>query len=142
MQIVLDTSVLYAGVRSAHGASRVILALLADRKLTAVLTPAIFLEYEERLLGDPALHALGLTDQALIDLLDELASLSARVRIDIRWRPVSTDPDDDMVIECAVNGQADMIITFNTRDLRMATEQFGIPVVTPAEFLAGFGGPT
>jgi len=80
-----------------------------------VLTPALFLEYEERLISDPALHALALTDQDLINVLDELAALSMRIRVDIRWRPVSDDPDDDMVIECAVNGQADLIITFDER---------------------------
>lgn len=142
MRIVLDTNVLYAGLRSPQGASRVILELLADRKLTTVLTPALFLEYEERLLGDSALHALGLTDQLLRHVLDELAALSLRVRVDIRWRPVSADPDDDMVIECAVNGQAAMIMTFNTRDLHVAYDRFGIPVLTPPEFLLQFGSLT
>lgn len=139
MLIVLDTSVFYAGLRSAQGASRVILELLAAGRLTAVLTPALFLEYEERLLGDPALYAVGLTDQSLIEMLDDLAALSHRIRIDIRWRPVSADPDDDMVIECAVNGQADVLLTFNKRDLYVAYERFGIPVLTPREFLAQFG---
>jgi putative PIN family toxin of toxin-antitoxin system len=142
MRIVLDTNILYAGLRSALGASRVILELLVAQKLTTVLTPALFLEYEERLIGDPALHALGLTDQDLSAVLDEFAALSRRVRIDIRWRPMSADPDDDMVIECAVNGQADSIITFNTRDLRVASDRFGILVLTPREFLAQFGSPT
>jgi putative PIN family toxin of toxin-antitoxin system len=139
MRIVLDTSVLYAGIRSSRGAARVILELLVERKLTAVLTPALFLEYEARLCGDPALHTLGLTDEDLVAFLDELAALCVRVRIDIRWRPVSPDPDDDMVIECAVNGSADIIITFNIRDLQQAYELFGITVLTPAEFLSQFG---
>jgi hypothetical protein len=96
-----------------------------------------------------------LTDQDLINVLDELATLSRRIRIDIRWRPVSADPDDDMVIECAVNGQADLIIAFNTRDLRVAYDRFGILVLTAQvrrilgfetrfqvyEFLAAHGVP-
>ena len=115
MRIVLDTNILYAALRSPQGASRIILELIVDQKLTMVLTPALFLEYEERLIGDSALHALALTDQDLINVLDELAALSMRIRVDIRWRPFSVDPDDDMVIECAVNGQADLIITFDER---------------------------
>lgn len=55
VRIVLDTSTLYAGIRSSRGASRVILELVADDKIEAVITPALFLEYEERLRGDPAL---------------------------------------------------------------------------------------
>ena len=139
MRIILDTNVLYAGLRSPQGASQVILELLADQKLTTVLTPALFLEYEERLLGDSALHALGLTDEILVDVLDELAALSLRVRVDIRWRLVSADPDDDMVIECAVNGQAAVIMTFNVRDLKVADDRFGIPVLTPREFFLQVG---
>ena len=141
MRIVLDTNILYAALRSPQGASRVILELVVGQKLTMVLTPALFLEYEERLIGDPALHALALTDQDLINVLDEIAALSMRIRIDIRWRSVSVDPDDDMVIECAVNGQADLISTFHTRDLRVAYDRFGILVLTPREFLAQFGNP-
>ncbi len=139
MLIVLDTSVLYAGLRSAQGASRVILESLATGRLTTVLTPALFLEYEERLLGDPVLHAFGLTDKNLIEVLDDIAALSHRVHVDIRWRPVSAAPDDDMVIECAVNGQAEVLLTFNKRDLYVAHERFGISVLTPREFLAQFG---
>jgi putative PIN family toxin of toxin-antitoxin system len=139
MRIVLDTNVLYAGIRSSRGASRVILEMLAEEKMTAVLTPALFLEYEEHLRGDVALQALGLTDEDLVAFLDELVARSVRVRIYWLWRPVSPDPDDDMVIECAINGRAEAIVTFNTRDLQQVPDLFGIPVFTPTEFLAHFG---
>jgi hypothetical protein len=46
-----------------------------------------------------------------------------------------------MVIECAVNGQADLIITFNTRDWRVAYDRFSILVRTPRELLTQFGSP-
>ena len=108
-------------------------------RLMAVLTPALFLAYEARLCGASALHALGLTDKDLVAFLDELAALSVRVRIDIRWRPVSPDPDDDLVIECAINGSADMIIPCNTRAPQPARDRFGIRVLTPAALLRQFG---
>jgi hypothetical protein len=44
-----------------------------------------------------------------------------------------------MVIECAINGGAEVIVTFNTRDLQPAHERFGILVLTPAAFLGYFG---
>lgn len=141
MHIVLDTNVLYAGIRSSRGASRVILELLVAGHLTAVLTPALFLEYEERLRGDATLHGLGLTDADLVAFLDELVARSRRVRLYWLWRPVAPDPDDDMVIECAVNGHAEAIVTFNTRDLQPAQDCFGILVLTPAAFLMRFGRP-
>ena len=123
MHIGLDTNVLYAGIRSSRGASRVILELLAEGHLTAVLTPALVLEYEERLCGDATLHGLGLTDDDLVAFLDELVARSLCTRIYWLWRPVAPDPDDDMVIECAVNGRTEVIVAFNTPDLQQAHDR-------------------
>jgi len=85
------------------------------------------------------LHGLGLTDADLVAFLDELIARSLRVRVYWLWRPVAPDPDDDMVVECAVNGCAEVIVTFNTRDLQPAYDRFGILVLTPAAFLRRFG---
>jgi len=53
---------------------------------------------------------------------------------DIRlWRPVLSDADDDRVLETAVNGRADAIVTFNRRHFVSVTKQFGIAVLSPAE---------
>ncbi len=50
------------------------------------------------------------------------------------------DADDDMVLEVAVNGQADAIVTFNRRDFRAATERFGIEVLLPGAAIERLGG--
>ena len=52
-----------------------------------------------------------------------------------RWRPVAADPDDDMVVETAINGGADLIATFNIADMRVGAEGFGIAAVRPAAVL-------
>jgi predicted nucleic acid-binding protein len=57
------------------------------------------------------------------------------------WRPTLRDPDDDMVLEAAVNGQAHAIVTFNRRDFRPAMEKFGIEVLTPGAAVERLGGP-
>ena len=139
MRLVLDTNVLYAGIRSARGASRILLELVETGVIELALTPALFLESEEQLQGDTALHALGLTDIELNAFLDELAAKSHLVRIDIRWRPVSPDPDDVMVIEAAANGNAVGIVTFNTRDFLRAQALFRLALFTPKGFLIRFG---
>ncbi len=51
------------------------------------------------------------------------------------WRPQLRDPNDEMVLETAVNGRADAIVTFNVRDFATAPGQFGIEVLKPAEVL-------
>jgi len=54
------------------------------------------------------------------------------VRSFFRWRPQLSDPGDELVLEAAVNGQAEAIVTFNQSHLREA-RNFGIAVIRPAE---------
>jgi predicted nucleic acid-binding protein len=46
------------------------------------------------------------------------------------------DADDDMVLETAVNGRADAIVTLNKRDFAASAKTFGIPIVSPGEAVA------
>jgi predicted nucleic acid-binding protein len=64
-------------------------------------------------------------------LLDAVASVGEPVRLAFLWRPTLRDPDDDMVLETAVNGQADAIVTFNYRDFALASKGFGIEILLP-----------
>ncbi|WP_245525750.1 PIN domain-containing protein [Mesorhizobium sp. M00.F.Ca.ET.216.01.1.1] len=57
------------------------------------------------------------------------------VRLVFLWRPAVRDPEDDMVLEAAVNGRADAIVTFNLRDFGKVAERFGIMVLSPGEAL-------
>ncbi|MCB1225733.1 MAG: hypothetical protein KDK99_07995 [Verrucomicrobiales bacterium] len=56
-----------------------------------------------------------------------------RQQIYFLWRPILPDPKDDMVLEVAVASGATHIVTFNVKDLRLAS-QFGIAVMLPAAF--------
>ena len=69
------------------------------------------------------------------DVLDGLALVGKRVRFAFRWRPALPDPNDDMVLETAVNGQAQAIVTFNQRDFNAVAARFGCRVLRPGEFL-------
>ena len=51
------------------------------------------------------------------------------------WRPRLGDPDDDMVLEAAVNGRAEAVVTFNARDFAGVVEEFGIELLTPVAIL-------
>jgi predicted nucleic acid-binding protein len=61
------------------------------------------------------------TDDVFV-LLDAVAAVCTPVRLAFLWRPTLRDPDDDMVLEAAVNGQAHAIVTFNRRDFIPAME--------------------
>ncbi len=66
-------------------------------------------------------------------LLDAVAAVAEPVELAYLWRPILPDGDDDMVLEAAVNGRADGIVTFNLRDFGRSTEQFGIAILSPGE---------
>jgi hypothetical protein len=53
------------------------------------------------------------------------------------WRPQLRDPNDEMVLEAAVNGRANALVTFNSRDFGKVPAKFGIEVLLPERRLRG-----
>ena len=135
MRVVLDTSAIVAGFRSPRGASAEILRLVRNGRITMLVSVGLFVEYEAVLKRPEHLAAAGLMGTDVDRILDILAMHAERVDIFFLWRPKLRDADDDMVLEVAVNGNADSIITFNVRDFATMVPTFGIPALLPAEVL-------
>jgi predicted nucleic acid-binding protein len=57
------------------------------------------------------------------------------VDVHFQWRPQTRDPNDEMVLEAAINAQADAIITYNVSDFTEACRRFRIAVLRPQELL-------
>lgn len=102
--------------------------------MVLVSTP-LLIEYEAVMTRVEHLKASGLSAGEVSQLLDALAAVATPVRLAFKWRPTLRDSDDDMVLETAVNGRADAIVTFNRRDFMPQAEQFGTAVLTPGEAL-------
>jgi putative PIN family toxin of toxin-antitoxin system len=134
-RIVLDTSVVVAGLRSSLGAANAVLRLVAQRRLILLATPPLFLEYEDVLKRPEHRLAHGLAPEQIDDLLAELAALIEPVELHFRWRPQVSDPGDEMVLEVAINGNADAVVTYNVADFAAAADRFGIVVLRPADVL-------
>jgi len=136
LRIVIDTNVLVSGLRSTAGASYLLLSLLEESAWIVCVSATMIFEYEEQLRKD---QAESLLDDATIDeFLDIFCAEAEHIRLFYRWRPILTDPDDDILLETAVNGECGVIITYNVRDFR-GSERFGIRVITPKEFLTEQG---
>jgi putative PIN family toxin of toxin-antitoxin system len=135
MRCILDTDVMVASLRSAQGASREIMRMIGRKEIVAVASVATMFEYEAVLKRPEHLQAANLAAVQVDQLLDALASLFEPVEPHFLWRPMLQDPNDEMILEAAVNGGVEVIVTFNTRHLRRAAQRFGIYVLTPAEFL-------
>jgi putative PIN family toxin of toxin-antitoxin system len=135
-RVVLDTSILVAALRSAAGASNAILRLVASRQLVPLVTPALFLEYEDVLKRAEQRLAHGLDLVQIDRFLAAFASASSAVEIRFQWRPQLSDPGDEMVLEAAVNGQAEALVTHNVRDFLPAAAKFGLHVTPPGQLIA------
>jgi putative PIN family toxin of toxin-antitoxin system len=133
MRLVLDTTVLIAGIRSPTGASAEILRRVLRREIVLLASVPLFVEYEAVATRPDHLTAADASLADVGNLLDALASRVEPVEIRFLWRPVLRDADDDMVLEAAVNGRADAIATFNQRDFVVSAERFGIEVLAPAD---------
>ncbi len=136
-QIVIDTNVFLSALRSNQGASYLLLMLIGQSALFEInLSVPLVLEYEDVAKRPGLVPALSEGD--INAILDHLCSLGHRQSIFYLWRPFLKDPKDDMVLELAVEANCDFIITFNKKDF-VGSERFGIPTLTPQEFLQKIG---
>ncbi|MCC5827336.1 MAG: putative toxin-antitoxin system toxin component, PIN family [Alkalimonas sp.] len=131
-KVVIDTNVLVAALRSQHGAShQLLLELTSDWFKPAVSVP-LFLEYEA-VLKRPGLIP-NLVPADIDNVLNYLLTKAQLCQIYYLWRPCLKDPQDDMVLELAVQSQSQFIVTFNVRDFKRSAT-FGIKPITPQQLL-------
>jgi putative PIN family toxin of toxin-antitoxin system len=135
LKIALDTSVVVAGLRTRLGAGNAVLRLAAEKRVRLLATPPLFLEYEDVLKRPEHRLVHGLTPLEIDEVLAELAALIEPVEVHFQWRPQTRDPNDEMVLEAAINGQADAVVTYNVSDFMEAGERFEIAILRPAESL-------
>lgn len=133
MKIVVDTSVLVAALRSRVGASHALLRRLPDARFRIALSITLYMEWQA-VLTRPEHLPPGVTPAQVLAFLRYLASIAHHQDIHYLWCPVLRDPNDDMVLECALASGSRLIVTHNLSDFRRA-ESFGVQAVTPAQFL-------
>jgi len=136
LQIVLDTNVFIAALRSPRGASYQVLKLLDTGRFDLHISVPLVLEYETVALRQ--LDDLPIASSDVDDVLDYICRVGIAHEVFYNWRPFLHDADDDMVLEIAVASGSDAIVTFNKRDFR-GSEQFGLRLLTPAELLKEIG---
>ncbi len=132
--MVLDTDVVVAALRSPTGASAELLRQIDNDAAVMLLTVALALEYEAICTLAEHRLASGLSAAEAAIYVDALIEMAEPVKSFFRWRPQLRDPGDELVLEAAVNGQADAIVTFNESHLREA-RNFGVEVIRPGEAL-------
>src|SRR5436305_2140194 len=124
MIVVLDTSVFVSAVLGPRGASREALRACLSGRLKPLMGAALYAEYESLMARD-ALFADCRLDRFQRDaLFNAFLSVCRWTTIYFGWRPNLRDEGDNHIVELAVAGGAEAIITKNVRDFRSAELHF------------------
>ncbi|MDE0421294.1 MAG: putative toxin-antitoxin system toxin component, PIN family [Gammaproteobacteria bacterium] len=135
VRFVLDTNVVVAGIRSPTGASAALVEAALQREFVVVLSVALALEYEAACCAPDQRIDSGLSEAEVRVVITALCNVAEPVAPRFLWRPQLRDPADEMVLETAINGRADILVTFNRRDFGEAPLRFGIELLNPRDAL-------
>lgn len=137
MRIVLDTNVLYQGLRDQGGASSYILQLLRHSRVEVAVSVPVFLEYREVLSRPSALRDLRLSIHEIEAVCNFIAYIAKPTPVRFLMRPHLRDENDNMFVDLAFASNSEFLITNNVRDFRHNAElKFdGFDIVTPGEFV-------
>jgi len=132
-RLVLDTNVLVTALCNRDGASHLLIRWALADNISLLASPPLWLEYEAVLKRPEIRLRHGISIENLDIVLDTLAAHVEPVHMSYLWRPQLRDPNDEMVLETALNGAADALVTFNTKDFTDAAGRFSLKLMTPAE---------
>jgi len=135
LRVVLDTDVVLSAFISPEGASRQLLMDALAGRFRLLLTTSLLMEYDAVLRRPQHLHRASATETDVEEIFDALAGVCVPVVFDFHWRPTGAHADDELVVETAINGNADAIATFNLKHMREAAAYFGIHVQRPGPLL-------
>jgi len=130
---ILDTNVFLSALGSKQGAAFEVLEALRAGRWQMVLSNHLLHEYEE--VSKRYAPEMNLTFEDVDTVLDALCAAAEQRQLHAEWTPRLIDPDDEPLLQLAVEATVPTIVTRNIRHLKPA-ENFGIKLLTPAEFLA------
>jgi putative PIN family toxin of toxin-antitoxin system len=135
LRAVIDADVLVSAFISPAGASRQLVLDALDGKFALLLSTPLLVEYESVLRRPIHLARARAGEADVTEILDALAGLCVPVVFDYKWRPTGAHADDELVVETAINGHADVVATFNLKDMWKAGVRFGFQVQRPGSLV-------
>jgi predicted nucleic acid-binding protein len=133
MRAVMDTNVLVAAFRSRRGASFEVFRRLRSGLWTPILSNHLLFEYEEILRREGPSLSLAVSD--VDQILSAVCARAETWPLSHSWNPVLVDPDDEPLVQLAVESGARLITTHNIRHL-LPAKRLNIEVLKPGDFLA------
>jgi uncharacterized protein len=138
IRVVIDTNVVVSAILAPKGTPARILKLALDGVFELILSPLLVQEIQEamhypKIVKLMKKHRVGFAE--MNDLLEKIKRVAINVPGELTLNALPDDPRDNMVFACAMEGRADFIVSGDNHLTGLKTFQ-GIPIVTPANFLA------
>jgi len=131
IRIVIDTNVLVAAVRSRTGAGHRLIRLLPHPQIITCLSVPLHQEWMD-VLTRPEHLARNRQPADAVEFVRALTLNCELCEVFFKLPEQLPDPEDDKVLEAAVNARASHIITYNLADFR-GCEKHGVTVIRPGE---------
>jgi len=132
-KVVLDTNILVSGSLW-KGESYKILLLIETQQIICILSISILEEYKKIMESEEIIEKIANKNLAINEIINHIISTVTIIHPTLRLKVVKEDPDDNKIIECAVEGKSDFIITKDKHLLNLKNYK-KIRIVTPEEFL-------
>jgi putative PIN family toxin of toxin-antitoxin system len=133
IKVTLDTNILISG-SFWKGDSYKILLLIETQQIICILSPNIIEEYKEVMESEEITEKIFNKNLAINKIINYIILTATIISPTSKLKVVKKDPDDNKIIECAVEGKSDFIIT-NDKHLLNLKKYKKIKIITPEEFL-------
>lgn len=137
MKIVVDTNIIINVLLSPSksSASFKIIELCLLGKLTPQISTPLFIEYADVTSREKIITKSSYTKREINQILDGFLHTCEWKKISFLWRPNLKDESDNHLVDLAVASNADVIISYNLRDLTSGELRFHWQSMTPEQFL-------
>lgn len=136
MKITVDTNILISATFW-NGDSQKIIELVEDKKVILVLSKEILKEYAEVLQYKDILEKVEKHKLSLKHSILKIAQISTIVEPQKKLSIIKDDSEDNIILECALEGKVDYIISQDKHLLKFNGFE-GITILTPKDFLQVF----
>ena len=133
--IVVDTNVLVAGLASSKGYSFRLLEKMLKGEFEYLMSLKLFSEYREVLTRHENMTLFPLSLSEIETVLAMIVQNATYQEVYYRWRPNLKDENDNFIVELAIAGHAEGVVTFNKKDFLLTELKLDFFVKTPREFL-------
>jgi len=133
MKVTVDTNVLISATFW-YGDSNIIIKLIENKEIVLILSEEVIEEYANVLKYNEIQNKIKDKNLEMLHSLQKIISISTIIEPKNKLKIIKEDPDDNKILECAIEGKVDYIITQDNHLLKLK-EFKGIKIITPKEFL-------